>query len=115
MQRKLAAGEIFKLRVAYEDDASKSKWRPVIVLDASDVHQVVIVATTSVPPNDPPGYYDEFKYPLKYWRYAKLHKESWVKVANPLMVDGRALTGYIGELHQDDLLGLITYLNEMED
>lgn len=44
-----------------------------------DNELLILVATTSVSPHDPPKYFDQFKMPILKWRKVGLLKPSWVQ------------------------------------
>ena len=57
-------GEIYWIEVGYEDSPEESKVRPAIIVSAEDGALLILVATMSVPPHDPPKYHDQFKIPI---------------------------------------------------
>nr|WP_240986842.1 type II toxin-antitoxin system PemK/MazF family toxin [Acididesulfobacillus acetoxydans] len=70
-------GEVFWLDVAYEDAPDESKRRPVIIVAKAENEFLILVATTSVPPHDPPKYHDRYKIPIVNWRRAGLFEPTW--------------------------------------
>lgn len=72
-------GDIFWLHIRYQDIPGESKIRPAIIVDLVNNDLLLLVATTSVPPNDPPKYFDQFKIPILNWRRSGLMKPSWAQ------------------------------------
>lgn len=70
-------GEIFWLAVDYEDVPDAFKIRPAIIVGEKDDNCLILVSTTSIPPNDPPKHFDQYKIPILNWRRAGLPKPSW--------------------------------------
>ncbi|WP_045576108.1 type II toxin-antitoxin system PemK/MazF family toxin [Desulfosporosinus sp. I2] len=76
---KFILGTIFWLNIGYQDIPAESKIRPAIIVGLGNKNLLILVATTSVPPNDPPKYFDQFKIPILNWRRSGLLKPSWVQ------------------------------------
>lgn len=63
----IQVGDIYLVEVAFEDDPSKSKPRPVVIIDVDKNNNVTFLAIseiTSQSPSNPPKYYDQFKSPI---------------------------------------------------
>jgi mRNA interferase MazF len=71
-------GDIYSVEIYFEDNPSQSKLRPVLIIDIED-NVYLFAEITSVAPNNPPAYYDQFKIPINSWQQAGLLKPSFVK------------------------------------
>lgn len=101
-------GEIYWIEVGYEDFPEESKVRPAIIVGEEDRALLILVATTSVPPNDPPKYFDQFKIPVLNWRKAGLLKPSWVQSLNLIRLTRDQLSNLVKE---DDFIGRMSELD----
>lgn len=101
-------GEIFWIEVGYEDFPEESKIRPAIIVGEEDRALLILVATTSVPPNDPPKYFDQFKIPVLNWRKAGLLKPSWVQSLKLIRLKRDQLSNLVKE---DDFIGRLSELD----
>ena len=114
-------GDIYWIEVGYEDSPEESKVRPAIIISEEDGTLLILVATTSVPPHDPPKYYDQFKIPILNWRKAGLLKPSWVQGYKliPLMkADLSKLVkrdGFIGRMPELDFNYLLTEVERIQN
>ncbi|MEA4900479.1 type II toxin-antitoxin system PemK/MazF family toxin [Desulfitobacterium sp.] len=114
-------GEIYWIEVGYEDSPEESKVRPAIIVSEEDGAILILVATTSVPPHDPPKYYDQFKIPILNWRKAGLLKPSWVQGYKliPLMkADLCKLVkrdDFIGRMPELDFNFLVTEIEQIQN
>ncbi|MDR3587682.1 MAG: type II toxin-antitoxin system PemK/MazF family toxin [Desulfosporosinus sp.] len=70
-------GEIFWSDVEYEDIPGESKIRPVIIVGELENILLILVATSSQSPDDPPKHHDLYKIPIPNWRKSGLTKPSW--------------------------------------
>lgn len=101
---KFMLGTIFWLNIGYQDIPDESKIRPAIIVGLGYNDLLILVATTSVPPYDPPKYFDQFKIPILNWRRSGLLKPSWVQGLKLIHLTRRQL----GTLVQDeDFIGRI--------
>ena len=113
MPPSISVGDIFRLRVDFQDDPEGFKKRPVVVLAVSDEEVIVMAAQiTSVGPNENPTYHDQYKFPILNWQKSGLDKPSWVKTHpdNILRIEIKKLNNCIGQIHRDDLQRLIEQL-----
>lgn len=111
----VSVGDIYLVRVRYQEDAKMWKSRPIVILSVSE--DVAVVASfTSVGPKTPPEYYDGYKFPVAHWSDANLNKPSWIKThpGNLLKLNTADLTIPVGSLHSDDLVGLLNFLAEQD-
>jgi hypothetical protein len=113
----VSVGDIYLDRVRYQEDATKWKSRPIVILSVSeDVVVAVAASFTSVGSKVPPEYYDGYKFPVAHWSHANLNKPSWIKTypGNLLELNTTDLAMPVGSLHPDDLVGLLDFLAEQE-
>ena len=109
----LTLGEIFWLEVGYQDNPSESKIRPAIIVAEKDNYLLTLVATTSVPPNDPPKYFDQFKIPILNWHRSGLLKPSWVQGLRLIHLTREQLRAlvreedFIGRMNEQDFNHLV--------
>lgn len=113
----VSAGDIYLVRVRYQEDTTKWKSRPIVILSVSEDAIVALAASfTSVGPKTPPEYYDGYKFPVAHWSHANLNKPSWIKThpGNLLDLNTADLAEPVGSLHPHDLVGLLDFLAEQE-
>lgn len=76
----VSVGDIYLDRVRYQEDATKWKSRPIVILSVSeDVVVAVATSFTSVGPKMPPEYYDAYKFRVAHWSHANLNKPSGLR------------------------------------
>jgi len=115
----LLLGEIYWLNVGYQDSPTESKIRPVIIIGIEDDELLLLVATTSVPPKDPPKHFDKYKIPILNWRKAGLLKPSWVqglRLINLTKTQMQILVNddnYIGCMNEIDFNHLVSELEKL--
>lgn len=100
-------GDIYTVLVEFQEADGRAKPRPVVIVDIEEGDPVVLVVAqlTGQGPKEPPGYFDQYKIPIKDWQQVPLKKESWVKSHpnNILRIDPSALRVYRGSLSPNDL------------
>lgn len=69
-------GDMYKARIAYEDDPDQSKMRPIVIVDIND-DDFIYVKFTSQPPKNTYGRYEKLKKAFPNWRKNHLEKDSW--------------------------------------
>lgn len=107
-------GDIYYIEKAFEDDPSKSKRRPAIIVDIDNNGKLLLlVVTTSQGRKNPPSHFDQFKHPILNWRKAGLDKPSWCLCYSLLKVPKEALLNYIGTLDDRDYDRLIDFLESL--
>lgn len=103
--------EIYYAKIFYEDEPSKFKIRPVLVLNCRNNGDLLIVEITSKPINNPPKYYDNFKYTISNWRSLGFNRPSYVK-CNKVHIIGiaqlRNKIGIMDELNYINIVDKIT-------
>jgi len=114
-------GEIYWLDVGYQDIPAESKIRPVIIIGIEDNELLLLVSTTSVPPNDPPKHFDQYKIPILNWRKAELLKPSWVQGLRIISLNKDQMQAllkddsYIGRMTDIDFNYLISELENIHE
>lgn len=90
-------GEVWFAKFRYEDDPSKYKYRPVVILDNGNVEalKVLVVKVTTKE--------REEDVPIIYWEEANLRFKSFARTAKFLLLDKEDFKYKIGDLHLDDL------------
>lgn len=90
-------GEVWFAKFRYEEDPSKYKYRPVVILDNGNVQEfkvLVVKVTTKERIED---------VPILYWQDANLRFKSFARTAKFLLLDKEDFKYKIGDLHPDDL------------
>ena len=112
-------GEIFWLDIGYQDIPGESKIRPAIIVDVVDNDLLMLVSTTSVPPNDPRKYFDQFKIPILNWRRSGLQKPSWVQGLKLIHLTRKQLQAlvkeedFIGRMNEQDFNYLVSEIERI--
>ncbi|MDA8228464.1 MAG: type II toxin-antitoxin system PemK/MazF family toxin [Desulfitobacterium hafniense] len=101
-------GEIYWIEVGYEYSTEESKVRPAIIVSEEDGALLILVTTKSVPPHDPPKYYDQFKIPILNWRKAGLLKPSWAQGSKLIRLMKEDLSKLV---KRDDFIGRMPELD----
>ena len=94
--------DIYWAECPFEDDSSKSKLRPVLVLKPGEVF-VLSLKMTSHPAREN----DEFDYTLQHWGEANLHSETVVRIGKLSQIRLDAFHEYIGRIHADDAIEIM--------
>ena len=95
----MQCGEVWFADFPFEEDLSKSKKRPVIVLqDDGKEAKVLAIKVTSREYQR-----DEYDVILLYWQKAKLRISSIARTSKYFYLDRSKFIYKIGDLHQDDL------------
>lgn len=104
----MRVGDLFYFDVAYEDDPSKFKTRPVLVIEEMEDDFLLLVSTTSIKRNIPMKWYDYYKIPIPNWRKANLKDPSWcrgrilIKEKRTVVESLISVEDYIGKIHPHD-------------
>ncbi|MGY0394282.1 type II toxin-antitoxin system PemK/MazF family toxin [Fusobacterium sp. SYSU M8A802] len=95
----MQCGEVWFANFPFEDDPSKSKKRPVIVLEdeGGEAKVLAIKVTSRV------GERDNYDVTLLYWQKAKLRLASIARTSKYFYIDKSEFEFKIGDLHEDDL------------
>lgn len=75
----MKTGDLFYFDVAYDDDPSKFKNRPVLLLAEEDGNILLLISTTTRARNHPLKWYDYYKIPIQNWRKTGLQEASWCR------------------------------------
>lgn len=116
---RIELGDIFYFDVAYDDDPSTYKSRPVILLEEDENNLLLLVSTTSKERNNPLKWYDYYKIPINNWRKTGLPKASWVRGKRLIRLPRTQIesvvkqSDYIGKLHPTDFNYIIDELNRI--
>lgn len=102
-------GEIYWIEKAFDDDPKQSKCRPAVIVGKEN-ENLILVATTSQNPEDPPKPYDQFKFPILNWRKAGLTEPSWCLCLVLIELPKEALQEYIGKMDEGDYERLLDFL-----
>ena len=103
--------EIWFADFPYEEDATITKKRPVIILNV-EPFEVLSVKVTSQDVRDE----DKYDTPIQYWSEAGLNKPSIARISKTMFLDKQSFIHKIGTLHNDDKISILTkytdYLKE---
>lgn len=102
-------GDIYTAIIYYRGSSGNSKLRPVLVINDLRNGFYTIAEITSVPPKNPPGYYDGFKEPIIKWQECGLDEASFVKCKsnNIHNIEGIRLHQHIGSIDSVDFSNII--------
>lgn len=91
----------------YEDDPSRSKIRPAIIIDKDDDSlEVVVVKVTSQQPRD------KYDYEIIDWIKASLKKKSVARASKIEVVGESSIKGIIGKLEDNDYCEIVKLVTE---
>ena len=97
--------DIYWAECPFEDDSSKSKLRPVLVLKPGEVYVLSLKMTShQVREND------DFDYALQHWREVNLYCETVVRVGKLSQIPLDAFHEYIGRIHADHAIQIIAMM-----
>lgn len=97
--------DIWIADVAFEDDITKSKLRPVLIIDNQKAI-ILTVKMTSQPPRI--NYYAE--YQIQEWQKAGLNKPTVVRISKIIKLSPTLFKKKIGVLHYKDRKKVTQYL-----
>lgn|SRR5699024_552279 len=112
-------GDLFYFDVAYEDDPSIFKNRPVMLLQESEDNFLLLISTTTTKRNDPLKWYDAYKIPIQNWRKTGLREPSWCLARNLIEISRAELElligadDYIGRMHPEDFNYIIEEIERL--
>lgn len=108
------SGDIYKVKIYFEETSGEFKSRPALILIYNDSSHYTIAKITSVPPKDPPTYYDSFKEEIIGWKEYGLDKPSYVKCKNTHNVDDLELYEKIGTMkNTKEFERIVNRINEV--
>lgn|SRR5699024_28418 len=112
-------GDLFYFDVAYEDDPSTFKNRPVLLLQELENSSLLLISTTTTKRNNPLEWYDKYKIPIHNWRKTGLREASWCQ-GRKLIVMPRVeveslidANDYIGRIHPEDFNFIIEEIERL--
>lgn len=105
-------GEIYTAKIFYQDDEENYKVRPILVLNNTDNNFITIAEITSIPPKNPPSYYDKFKELIIKWKQAGLNEPSYIKCKNVYNIENILLYDFIGVMELSDFINIINKIND---
>lgn len=105
MTNNLSFGHLHNVYIAYQDDPTNGKTRPVLVIGVSGESVNVFQITSQAPRNK---FQDNTRYKIIDWNAAGLTKESYVKLYpdDIRRVNRNDLTSYRGILSNRDITGI---------
>jgi mRNA interferase MazF len=109
-------GDIHLVNIYYKGTSGPGKARPVLIINyQNNLGLYTIAEITSVPPKNPPGFFDICKEKIDGWRLAGLDGPSYVKChANNIhRVKSHRLNRWIGNLGPNELLRIIQKITEV--
>lgn len=118
---KLKKGDLYYFDVAYEDDPSTVKKRPIMILEEDNDDFLLLISTTSQPRNNPLKYYDQYKIPIYNWRKTGLSKPSWfrayqlIRISRDKVESVVSSTDYIGRMHAEDFNNIVKQLERLHN
>lgn len=103
--------DIYTVRIYYKGQSGTFKSRPILVINELGNGWYTIAEITSVPPKDPPSYYDQLKEPIIKWDECGLDKPSFIKCKNIHNIEGSRLYQQIGIMDTDDFINIINKID----
>ena len=95
--------EVWFADFPYEEDATVTKNRPVIILNVEPLEALSVKVTShNVRAND------KYDIPIQHWKSAGLNKESIARISKTIYLDKQNFTQKIGTLHDDDKVTIFT-------
>ena len=95
---KFNKGEVWFAEFPFEEDNSKTMYRPVVVLDEDKLGVLSVKVTRHKVRSD-----DPFDTPIVYWEQAGLNFMSTARVSKVMNLREDDFIFKIGDLHPDDL------------
>ena len=89
--------EVWYAKFPFEEDASITKERPVIILDVETLECLSVKVTSHETRSN-----DEFDTPITYWKEAGLPKPSVARISKTMNLEKDKFTKKKGTLHKDD-------------
>lgn len=105
---KIKIGDLFYFDVAYDDDPSTYKNRPVLLLAEEEDNILLLISTTTTERNNPFKWYDYYKIPIQNWRKTGLREASWCQAKKLIRLPRTEVESlidaddYIGRMHPED-------------
>ena len=97
-------GEVWGVKFPFDDEPSKFKFRPCIIIDVDKLEVLSVKVTTHTPR-------DEFDIPILNWRRAKLRDPSYARISKSIQIPKSSFVVKYGDIHKDDFDKIIeTYV-----
>ncbi len=108
-------GDIYSVRIFYEDNTQEYKNRPVLIINVEEdlVNFYTVAEITKSAPSNPPRYYDRFKEPILHWRKSGLKSPSYVKTHKIHKIPEDKLLKFCGELEENELIRILYRIVEV--
>lgn len=97
--KSFAVGEVWLAKFPFEEDPSKFKMRPVVVLDKDNVVGILSVKVTTHEPRKS----DPYDTDIVYWDEAGLRVASTARVSKTMRLDESRFKFQLGNLRLEDL------------
>lgn len=104
----MAPYELRWAKVAFEDNPTESKWRPVLIVE-DRYYLIYALKVTSHPPRE--KFWGE--YEIKRWRDAGLTEASTIRISQFLELAPEDIGEKIGDLHTVDILTVENYIERL--
>lgn len=103
--------EIWFADFPFEEDKTKTKHRPVIILSVEPLEVLSVKVTSHEVRNT-----DRFDIPIQHWREAGLNKPSIARISKTMFLDKNNFKYKIGTLHEEDKVSIFTkYAEYLEE
>lgn len=99
--------DIYLVKIYYKGQTGTFKTRPVLLINNLGNGWVTIAEITSVPPRQPPSYYDKFKEPIINWIEYGLNEPSYIKCKNIHNIEISRLDQKVGIMNADEFINVI--------
>ncbi|MBP5685099.1 MAG: type II toxin-antitoxin system PemK/MazF family toxin [Candidatus Methanomethylophilaceae archaeon] len=99
--------DVWLADVRFESDPSKSKIRPVAIIEEKEVYVLSVQITSHEPRKNLEG-----EYQIQFWEYAGLVKPSTLQLGQLIKIKEKHLLKRIGRLHDIDIKNILEILRE---
>ena len=104
----LSRGDVVDAYVFYEDEPSKGKVRPVLVISPEEVFALALKMTSHPPRQNFPG-----EYQIIRWAQAGLPKPTTVRISKLLKIQYENIIKVRGRLAETDMLQIMYEFNRI--
>ena len=110
MTDKYNYGNIHDAYIAFQDDPTSGKQRPILILKKREEFQYLIYQITTSEPETP--FQKRTRYELEDWKIANLDKKSFIKIypEDARVITDSELSQHRGCLTEKDKLGLKNHI-----
>jgi len=95
--------EIWRANVRFEEDASLSKERPVLIINPESENKIAFALTCYIT-SKPPRPFDDMDYDILKWREAGLDGPSTIRLNKRIEIKKSSLLFKVGKLKTYDIL-----------